>query len=157
MDSEEYREQLLLVAKQRLRQIPGAYQQFRWAVNNTVRFAAIDLVGPPMFFLTEVMGHENASARLAEHLQKEVDRWVSEKFAPVAIEPLVLPDSPGKEDAQKRRARRYQMCVDAGLKMPTNDYSHLPKGVGKLATAEGIKRTSFTEDIRAHIRFLYGK
>ncbi|CAN7243867.1 hypothetical protein LJR175_000986 [Variovorax sp. LjRoot175] len=60
------------------------------------------------------------------------------------------PDEPAKE----RRARRYRACIDAGLEMPDNDYSPLPRGIVRLAKAEGITRQSYSEDIKAHIRYL---
>ncbi len=56
------------------------------------------------------------------------------------------------ETKEQRQARRYQMCVDAGLTMPTNDYGRLPRGIGALARAEGITRQAFAEDVKAHIR-----
>lgn len=56
---------------------------------------------------------------------------------------------------EDRQARRYQMCVDAGLKMPVDDYAPLPRGIGKLADQEGIARQSFSEDVKAHIRRLH--
>jgi hypothetical protein len=55
---------------------------------------------------------------------------------------------------QQRRARRYQICIDAGLTMPQNDYSPMPRGVGAIAKQEGITRQAFVEDIKAHIRTL---
>ncbi len=57
----------------------------------------------------------------------------------------------GGEFTKQRQARRYQACIDAGLTMPSDDYSHLPRGIGALAKAEGIKRQSFAEDVKAHI------
>jgi len=61
------------------------------------------------------------------------------------------------ETASERRARRYRMCVDAGLEMPTSPYEHLPKGIGKLAEREGVTRQAFSEDVKAHIDALNGR
>ena len=61
------------------------------------------------------------------------------------------------ESQEQRQARRYQACIAAGLTMPTDDYSHLPRGVGRLAKAEGITRQAFAEDVKAHIRRLNGR
>lgn len=61
------------------------------------------------------------------------------------------------ESAEERQRRRYQMCIDAGLTMPTNDYGHMPRGVGKVAEREGIKRQSFVQDVKAHINRASGK
>ncbi|RVT52748.1 hypothetical protein [Rubrivivax albus] len=65
---------------------------------------------------------------------------------------------PAEETSQaQRQARRYQMCVDAGLVMPTNDYASLPRGISALAKQEGITRQAFSEDVKAHIRRLNGR
>ncbi len=58
------------------------------------------------------------------------------------------------ETPEQRQERRYQMCIDAGLKMPDNDYATLPRGVGELAKREGITRPAFTEDVKKHINRL---
>lgn len=55
------------------------------------------------------------------------------------------------ETQVQRQARRWQLCIDAGLAMPDNDYAALPRGIGKLAKAEEIRRQSFAEDVKAHI------
>lgn len=66
----------------------------------------------------------------------------------------VVAASTAVESKEDRQARRYQLCVDAGLKMPDNDYASLPRGVGKIAEAEGIARQSFAQDVKGHIRRL---
>jgi hypothetical protein len=58
------------------------------------------------------------------------------------------------ETQQTRRARRYQLCIDAGLTMPQNDYSAMPRGIGAIAKKENITRQAFVEDIKAHINTL---
>lgn len=63
----------------------------------------------------------------------------------------------GAEVQHDRQKRRYQMCVNAGLVMPTDDYAHLPRGIGVLAKNEGVTRQSFSQDVKAHIRRLSGK
>jgi hypothetical protein len=55
----------------------------------------------------------------------------------------------------RRQAERFQMCVDAGLKMPTDTFAHLPRGIGKIAATLGIKRQSFAEDVKAHLERMY--
>lgn len=62
-----------------------------------------------------------------------------------------------QESTEQRQARRYQACIDAGLVMPSDDYSHLPRGIGKVAKDEGITRPAFAEDVKAHIRRLNGR
>jgi hypothetical protein len=61
----------------------------------------------------------------------------------------------GEETAEERRARRYQLCIDAGLRMPTNPSSRLPNGIKAIAEKEGIARPSLAEDLKAHINHLY--
>jgi hypothetical protein len=56
------------------------------------------------------------------------------------------------ETREVRQARRYQMCVDAGLTMPKTDYDAMPRGIDKVAALEKITRQAFTEDVKAHIR-----
>lgn len=74
--------------------------------------------------------------------------------------PMALKESPAtneSEPQEHRQARRYQACIDAGLKMPNDDYSHLPRGIGKIAKCEGITRQAFTDDVKAHIRRINGR
>ena len=54
----------------------------------------------------------------------------------------------------QRQATRYQMCIDAGLPMPADDYSHLPRGIGKIAKGLGITRQSLSDDLKAYINRL---
>jgi hypothetical protein len=72
---------------------------------------------------------------------------------------LETPPAPASEaESQRvRQERRYQMCVDADLPMPTDDYARLPRGIGALAKREGITRQAFAEDVKAHIRSLNGR
>ncbi|WP_103018406.1 hypothetical protein [Alicycliphilus denitrificans] len=60
-------------------------------------------------------------------------------------------------NAEQRQARRWQMCLDAGLPMPQDTYAHLPRGIGKVAKAEGIKRQALAQDLNAHRERLFGK
>ncbi len=58
------------------------------------------------------------------------------------------------ETQQQRRARRYQLCLEAGLPMPRTDYSPMPRGIGAIAQKEGITRQALVEDMKAHIKTL---
>lgn len=58
------------------------------------------------------------------------------------------------EPAQHRRARRYQACIGAGMSLPSSSFATLPRGIKKLAEAEGISRQAFSEDVKAHIDWL---
>jgi hypothetical protein len=71
--------------------------------------------------------------------------------------PVVAESASGGESTEQRQARRYQACIDAGLTMPNDDYSHLPRGIGALARVEGISRQSFSEDLKAHINRKNGR
>lgn len=49
--------------------------------------------------------------------------------------------------AEKRQAQRWQMCLDAGLKMPTDTFSYYPRGISRVAKKLGIERQSLREDL----------
>lgn len=68
---------------------------------------------------------------------------------------MVTPMTRETQDA--RQARRYQMCLDAGLSMPDNDYATMPRGIGAVAKKEGITRQAFVEDVKAHINRSKGR
>jgi hypothetical protein len=89
--------------------------------------------------LSEVLDFIRSGARNA----------LAEAAGPTALNQSPTPDL---EPAHVRQARRYQMCLDAGLPMPKDDYSAMPRGIGKVAESEGILRQSFTQDVKAHIR-----
>ena len=96
---------------------------------------------PPVSDLRDrVTRHHDEAVRRDEltRLQAQADFAASRRVAP-------------PETTEQRQARRYQACVDAGLSLPDNDYARLPAGVGLLAQAEGVKRPSFTADVKAHI------
>jgi hypothetical protein len=69
----------------------------------------------------------------------------------------VTPVRVAVESQIARQARRYQMGIDAGLEMPTDDYAPMPRGIGKLAKMEKITRQSFSEDVKAYIRRAFPK
>jgi hypothetical protein len=80
--------------------------------------------------------------------------------APAAqVEPVQPPTPAGRtiETAEQRQARRYQMCLEAGLEMPHSDYGPWPRGISKVADKEGITRQSFRQDIGKHITRMAGK
>lgn len=56
--------------------------------------------------------------------------------------------------ASARNARRYQMCIDAGLTMPDTTWANLPDGVGQLAKQEKISTQAFSKSVKAHIATL---
>ena len=58
---------------------------------------------------------------------------------------------------EQRQAYRWQLCIDAGLTMPEDTYSHLPRGIGKVAESLGITRQALQQDLNAHRERLFGK
>ena len=61
------------------------------------------------------------------------------------------------ETPMERRARRWQVCLDLGLPMPTDTYAQFPRGIGKVAKAENISRQALAQDLNAHRESLFGK
>ena len=59
--------------------------------------------------------------------------------------------------AEQRQARRWQMCIDKGLTMPTDTYAQLPRGIKEIAKAENITRQALAQDLNAHRERLFGK
>jgi len=89
-----------------------------------------------------------------------------------ADEPTQLYAAPGHQQAgeaspvvrvateksqEQRQAYRWQQCVDAGLSMPTDTYSHFPRGIRKVAEALKITRQALRQDLNAHRERLFGK
>lgn len=58
---------------------------------------------------------------------------------------------------EQRQADRWQLCIDAGLTMPTDTYSHFPRGIGRVATGLRITRQALQQDLNAHRERLFGK
>lgn len=57
---------------------------------------------------------------------------------------------PQAETKEQRQDRRLQACIDDGLEMLTKGaLLRLPDGVGRLADIEGVKRQSFSIDVKA--------
>lgn len=63
---------------------------------------------------------------------------------------------PEVENQQQRQARRWELCIKAGLAMPTDTYAQLPRGIGLIAKAEGITRQGFSQDLEAYRERLFG-
>lgn len=76
---------------------------------------------------------------------------------PQAAAPAPVVNTEMTETQAQRQARRWQMCVDAGLKMPTDTYAYFPRGIGEIAKIEGIKRQALTQDLKAYRERLSGK
>lgn len=175
MDSNEIRQRLLLIARDRLRYRPGAYGQFQYAMENTVQGTALTvhaLSMPYAWQVSEQMGDTRAMERIREHLTRIVDKWAQSQPLPPAVEPLPgaeLPQvdptmadtrdtaAPVAESADQRQARRWKLCVDAGLPMPQDTYAQFPRGIRKVADSEGITRQALAQDLNAHRERIFGK
>jgi hypothetical protein len=91
--------------------------------------------------------HRLETARLEEIARHEVrEQLEARKQATQA------PAAPvGVETQEARQKRRYDLCIAAGLQMPSDDYSHLPTGIGALARAENVSTAAFSKDVKAYI------
>lgn len=67
------------------------------------------------------------------------------------------PPPPPSLAAKERQAQRWQLCIEAGLEMPQDTYSHLPRGIGEIAKRLGVKRQSLSDDLNAHRERLFGR
>ena len=59
--------------------------------------------------------------------------------------------SPAETKAQ-REDRRLKACEDAELALPEKHFGRLPDGIGKLAEAEGVKRQTYSTDVKAALK-----
>ena len=117
----------------------------------------------PAFNLIQAIQHCGPSKNLeTPHPPERWMLWYSEylagrDFPEFSEKAMQAWDSVAVESQIARQARRYQMGIDADLKMPTDDYAPMPRGIGKLAKIEKISRQAFTEDLKAHIRRAFPK
>ena len=168
MTQSEIRDRLLDLARVRLKARFGAFEQFRFTLDGLPAGAAIltrAALMPAPWTVGLSLGLDEAARQIDAHLLRLIDEWaqheaparqipVLEGLQPLAAEPQAEVPEQLAETARQRRARRYQMCIDAGMALPDNDYASLPRGIGEIAKREGIKRQSFAEDVKAHIRHL---
>lgn len=96
------------------------------------------------------------TARLVElaRLKARDEYEAGKRAAPSASATSATPDG-AAETQEARQARRYRACIDAGLKMPADDFARLPRGINKIANGERITRQALAEDLKAHIRRLH--
>lgn len=120
--------------------------------------ARFSMVGIDLIRLLEIDGFNlpvDGSGRL-----KAANDEVQES-AGVPLPSVSVPVDQRSESQEQRQERRHRMCVElcveAGSKMPTDDYMRLPRGIKKLAEKEGITRQAFAEDVKAHIRRINSK
>lgn len=85
-------------------------------------------------------------------------RAIARRRAAGAVHAAGTAQSPAQNATnEQRQADRYAICINAGLTMPTDDYAHLPRGIGEVARSLGITRQALSEDLKAHIRRLNGR
>ena len=98
---------------------------------------------------------EDAQAEWDAAYQAWLTKMVRCLLEPQAAAPaLHVATEPTQE---QRQAYRWQLCIDAGLTMPEGTYSHLPRGIGKVAESLGITRQALQQDLNAHRERLFGK
>lgn len=75
------------------------------------------------------------------------------------MQPQPNPQSPPAlpESKEARQAKRWALCVDAGLKMPLDTYAPLPRGVGAIAKRLEISRQALSQDLKEHAERVFGK
>lgn len=90
----------------------------------------------------------------------ELSRWAalngfeSDEFG--EIEQQTAPATASPPSAIERQKSRWQACLDAGLKMPTNTYAPYPRGIGKVAKSLGFERQSLTDDLDKYRERMFG-
>ena len=98
---------------------------------------------------------EDAEAEWDAAYQAWLTKMVRCLLEPQAAAPaLHVATEPTQE---QRQTYRWQLCIDAGLTMPEDTYSHLPRGIGKVAESLGITRQALQQDLSAHRERLFGK
>ncbi len=93
-------------------------------------------------------------AAQGETPSEHVAAWFDAVGVPqaVAIAPSAEPVAT-KKSKEERQDERLQMCIDAGLKMPTCAVGRMPDGIGKVAEEmAGVKRQTFVPDVRAALK-----
>ena len=169
MTHNEIRDRLLEIARARLKARFGAFEQFRFTVDSLPAGAAImarAALMPAPWTVGLSLGLDEAAKQIDAHLLRIIDDWaqreaparqipVLEGLQPLAAEPQAAPMVAA--NAEQRQARRWQMCIDAGLPMPQDTYAQLPRGIKEIAKAENITRQALAQDLNAHRERLFGK
>ncbi|HMN92715.1 MAG TPA: hypothetical protein PKC60_05735 [Hydrogenophaga sp.] len=93
------------------------------------------------------------SAHMAKNSACEAPAAVPVPSAPAPAKPVPVVS----KSAAQRQEERWQACIDAGLTMPIDTYTHLPRGVGRVAKALKITRQALGQDLNAHRERLFGK
>lgn len=99
--------------------------------------------------IAEIAQRNPRAAELARAvIYRELPPEHVEKPAPEADSASSAP-----ETKEQRQDRRLQSCIDDGLAMDTKDaLLRLPDGVGKVAEREGVKRQTYSADVKAALK-----
>lgn len=169
MTQNEIRDRLLELARARLKARFGAFEQFRFTLDSLPAGAAImarAALMPAPWTVGLSLGLDEAAKQIDAHLLRVIDEW-AQREAPARQIPALegvqpLPAEPQTapmvgENAEQRQARRWQLCIDKGLTMPTDTYAQLPRGIKEIAKAESITRQALAQDLNAYRERLFGK
>jgi hypothetical protein len=55
-----------------------------------------------------------------------------------------------KQSPEERQTKRWKLCEEMGLIMPTNSYGPYPRGIGEAAKRIGITRQALIEDLHKY-------
>lgn len=118
-------------------------------------------------------GHHSIPSRVCAALQELAARYKPELAAPPLkaeanrfmagdsdhspSQPQAAAPEPVVGSQEQRQAGRWQLCIDSGLTMPTDTYSHFPRGIGRVAKGLGITRQALQQDLNAYRERLFGK
>lgn len=80
-------------------------------------------------------------------LGKLIHEWASQFESQATGAPKPAQVNQRQETPIQRQTRRYQACIDAGLKFSESGFGHKLRGISKLATAEGITRQAYQDDV----------
>jgi hypothetical protein len=81
--------------------------------------------------------------------EEEEEEIFDEDETTVSTPPTAKPSV--RESPAALNRRRYQMCIDAKMELPDNDYATLPRGINVLAKREGITTQAFSKSVKKHI------
>jgi len=167
MTTSEIIDRLFMLAQARLKIRLGAFEQFKNTVEYTAQGDALKAAAcemPRAWHQGLTMGLPEAAIQIDAHFLRLIDRWANENAPSRAVAPLdgfslapamalapIHEAAPKKETSHELNRRRYQMCIDAGLPMPDNDYAMLPTGINLLAEKEGISKQAFSKSVKKHI------
>jgi hypothetical protein len=162
MDFSEVRDRLLSIARQRLRNMPGAFPRFQYDLEHTINGASLigsaQLSLPMACEMGERMGSRDASKWIQDYLTSVVDRWAqTEALTPVEPLPGARAQSPDLGGAAcsasvLKRAAFIAKLADEWktVKADLNDAS--ANGLSKAAKVPGQHGMWFVEKAREWAR-----